>query len=84
MRDPHLIPLGQCLAWMERGAGWGWEDGDHLEKVFLEEPWLNWLQVVFVVNPEGASKPFALLASSEGQDHARCPVNNLSGEDLEV
>ena len=82
--DPHLIPLGQYLAWTERTAGWGWEDSDHLEKTFLEEPWLNWVQVVLVVDPDGATKPFALLTGSKSRPHNKCHFFNITGKESEV
>ena len=84
MKDPHLIPLGYYLVWVEQQAGWEWEDADHLEKLFLEEPWLNQVQVVLAVNPEGLTKPFALLCNTHGQPHTKCPFYNVDGENPKV
>ena len=84
INDPHLIPLGYFLVWVEEQAGWGWGDADHLEKTFMRDPWLNWVQVVLVVNPEGFTKPFALLCGNPKQPHFKCPFFNVTGGDLKV
>ena len=40
-RDPHLMRLGQYLAWVERDAGWTSDDMEYLEDQFQEEPWMS-------------------------------------------
>ena len=39
--DPHLMRLGQNLAWVERDAGWTRDDMEYLEDQFQEEPWMS-------------------------------------------
>ena len=83
--DPHLMRLGQYLAWVERDAGWTWEDMDYLEDQFQKEPWMNWPQVVFTKDPQNAATPFVLLAN--GDTNAQRPhINkiNLSGQKEQV
>ena len=81
--DPHLMRLGQYLAWVERDAGWTWEDMEYLETQFQEEPWMNWPQVVFAKDQQNAVKPFVLLANgdtSAQQTH----INKIIRSDQEV
>ena len=83
--DPHLMRLGQYLVWVERDAGWTWEDMDYLEDQFQKEPWMNWPQVVFAKDPQNAATPFVLLAN--GDTNAQRPhINkiNLSGQKEQV
>ena len=77
--DPHLMRLGQYLAWVDRHAGWTLDDIEYLEDQFQEEPWMNWVQVVLADGPENADTPFVLLANSDNNNqrsHANCPINN--------
>merc|ERR1711981_244331 len=83
--DPHLMRLGQYLAWVERDAGWTWEDMEYLEDKFQKEPWMNWPQVVFAKDPQKAATPFVLLAN--GNMNAQRPHINktiLSGQKEQV
>ena len=57
--------LGQYLAWVERHAGWTWEDMEYLEDQFQEEPWMNWPQVVFAKDQQNAAIPFVLIANGD-------------------
>ena len=67
--DPHLMRLGQYLAWVERDAGWTCEDMEYLEDQFQEEPWMNWPQVVFAKDQQNAATPFVLLANGGTKAH---------------
>ena len=81
----RLHRLGQYLAWVERDAGWTWEDMDYLEDQFQKEPWMNWPQVVFAKDPQNTATPFVLLAN--GDTNAQRPhINkiNLSGQKEQV
>ena len=70
-KDPHLMRLGHYLAWVERDAGWTWEDMDYLENQFQKEPWMNWPQVVFAKDLQNEIAPFVLLAN--GNTNAQRP-----------
>ena len=83
--DPHLMRLGQYLVWVERDAGWTWEDMDYLEDQFQKEPWMNWPQVVFAKDPQNTATPFVLL--SNGDTNVQRPQINkiaLSGQEEQV
>ena len=83
--DPNLMRLGQYLAWVERDAGWTWEDMEYLEDKFLKEPWMIWPQVVFAKDQQNAVTPFVLLAN--GDTNVQRPhINkiNLSGQKEQV
>ena len=83
--DPHLMRLGQYLAWVERDAGWTCEDMEYLEDQFQEEPWMNWPQVVFTTGHQNAAIPFILLANGDTRDQR--PSTNkiiLSGQEEQV
>ena len=61
-------PLGEFLA--EQEKGWdGKEDFDHLEQKFMDEPWLNWVKVVMVANPQNSARPFVLMNLIKGLPH---------------
>ena len=60
-----LMRLGQYLAWVERHAGWTLEDMEYLEDKFQEEPWMNWLQLVFAKDQQNAATPFVLLSNGD-------------------
>ena len=79
IEDPHLKPLGEFLAEQERGWD-GKKDFDHLEQKFLEEPWLNWVKVVMVVDPKNSPRPFVLLSNIKGPSHSRCAFHALTSE----
>ena len=77
-RDPHLMRLGQYLAWVERDAGWTSDDMEYLEDQFQEEPWINWVQVVLAESPQYGDLPFVLLAgdNKDQRSHAHCAISN--------
>ena len=83
--DPHLMRLGQYLAWVERDAGWTCEDMEYLEDQFQEEPWMNWPQVVFTTGHQNAAIPFILLSNGDTRDQ-RPSINKiiLSGQEEQV
>ena len=66
-----LMRLGQYLTWVERDAGWTWEDMDYLEDQFQKEPWMNWPQVVYAKDLQNEIAPFVLLAN--GNTNAQQP-----------
>ena len=77
--DRHLKRLGKFLA--EQEKGWeGKEDFDHLEQKFLEEPWLNWVKVVMVADPQNSPRPFVLMSLIKEQPHMRCSFYKLTSE----
>ena len=78
-KDPHLMRLGQYLAWVERDAGWTSDDMEYLEDQFQEEPWMNWVQVVLADGSQCANMPFVLLTNSGTngqQSQVQCPISN--------
>ena len=77
--------LGQYLAWVERDAGWTWEDMEYLEDQFQKEPWMNWPQVVFAKDSQKTAIPFVLLASYDTNEQ-RPHINKaiLSGQQEQV
>ena len=84
-KDPHLMRLGHYLAWVERDAGWTWEDMDYLEDQFQEKPWMNWPQVVFAKDLQNEITPFVLLA--DGVTNAQRPdisKISMSGQEEQV
>ena len=85
MKDPHLMRLGDFLLHTEKNAGWELGDSDLLEERFQEQPWMNWFNLVFAVNPEMKTKPFVVMSSTRDQaDHKECPFFNITGEEVEV
>ena len=85
MKDPHLMQLGDFLVQIDKHAGWDWADSYHLEEQFCKEPWMNWLKVVLVVNPEMRTKPFVVMSSTRDQaSHIECPFFNITGKEVEI
>jgi hypothetical protein len=68
LQDPHFMRLGRFLAQHENQPG----KEDALEQSFKEEPWLNWIKLIHVVDPQMCLKPFVILWDNKAPPHTNC------------
>ena len=70
LKDPHLMRLGDFLVQKDGREDMGKLE---LEEAYLRDPWMNWLTIVKVVDPEYQAKPFVKILNNQAQDHSCCP-----------
>ena len=70
INDPHLMRLGQFLAWTSGREGCE----EQLESSFMEEPWLSWLKIEQVVEPGFGKRPFVIISGNQLGSHSACPL----------
>ena len=80
INDPHLMRLGQFLAWISRREGCE----EQLESSFMEEPWLSWLKMEQVVEPGFGKRPFVIISGNQSGSHSACPFFALNQKQVTI